>query len=153
MLGSIVFFAVSASSLMAGCEDRISVSVLSASSGYELHLVANSAWEITRSILCEVKAGDDVVFPMHMIGSTTLEIDKLHFKLKECNEGKFVFFVETANPKVVLGIYDFTLKRFWPDPNNVSNAESLFQDLVDCIGEPDYLLSSQEKGNIPLNVR
>ena len=128
--------------------------------GYIVKLSSPRFWEISKIIDCEVTKGKEVIVPLHMIGGTTEEITNLHFQLIESSDNDVAALIEADNPHVVLALFDFKKKAYWPYRNPTETMESSYREGKMLLGnfhhavKPDmpFILSSDVPGNIDLKV-
>lgn len=145
--------------LIYSCSDSYSIKTFKINGGYTIDIRTDSNWEISKPIYCRVTKNGELTVSEYLIGGTIGEIKDLHFEVIGNNKDVFAL-IEKSSPYVVLAIFNFNDKKYWPFRATTQNNEDtyikgkeLLRQLNSDNNEYKYVLSTDIPGNVDLKVR
>jgi hypothetical protein len=118
-------------------DDTYSLATFETVNGYLFDIRAESFWEVTQPILCIGMKGEEIVFPLKVIGYTE-ESRELEFDLIEGGEKKeLIALVEKSAPYVVLALYELTSQEYGVYWSGWQKERKLMKELLQRLNDKD----------------
>lgn len=128
-------------------DDKFVVKSLPVGDDRSIIVVADSSYEISRTIYYQVKIGEKVVVSTCRICQAAKDPDSLNFKILSASSGNLIALYEETNPERILALHEFNKGMSWP-----RGAHDEWSEEIDKRGERLLQQLRQEYPNSNLRL-